>query len=243
MLNLKFVRYYLILVVLVLQPVIGLFAQPINDPGMHSFLYPQKMQTGYLKYLAGMSLANLPEDVIESDDLFRAPLFKFHALYGFPKNFLIEGSLNTNIVTWHLSLGAKWNYVLDKFAFALGYDVAYLFGGLRQFGFDSSIKGWMNYPNIAIGYKFSRFTVSVKGELVIVTSLTQTADDLKVASDFNTFSGYTLTTAVEQPLWKDNYFLVGLKINWVKFYYPQWAAFSTFERLFFIPEFTVGFVF
>jgi len=42
------------------------------------------MQSGNLKYLAGMSLANLPEDVIESDDIFRAPLFKFHALYGIP---------------------------------------------------------------------------------------------------------------------------------------------------------------
>jgi hypothetical protein len=101
----------------------------------------------------------------------------------------------------------------------------------------------MNYPNVAIGYKFSKFTISVKGELVLVTSLTETADDLEVESDINTFSGYTLTTVVEQALWKENYFLVGLKINWVKFYYPQWAAFSTFDRLFFIPELTVGFVF
>jgi hypothetical protein len=219
------------------------FAQPLNDPGLQSFLYPQRLPSGNLKYLAGMSLANLPEDVIESDDLFRAPLFKFHALYGIPKNFSIEGSLNTNLVTWHFSLGPKWNYVFDKLSFALGYDVAYLFGGLKQFGFDSSIKGWMNYPNVAIGYKFSKFTISVKGELVLVTSLTETADDLEVESDINTFSGYTLTTVVEQALWKENYFLVGLKINWVKFYYPQWAAFSTFDRLFFIPELTVGFVF
>ena len=201
------------------------------------------MQSGNLKYFAGMSLANLPEDVIESDDVFRAPLFQFHALYGIPKNFLIEGSLNTNFVTWQFSLGAKWNYVFDKFSFALGYDVAYLFGGLRQFGFDSSIKGWMNYPNLTVGYEFSKFTISVKGELILVTSLTQTADDLEVASDLNAVSGYAITIAVEQPLWKDNYFLVGMKINQVKFYYPQWAAFSTFDRLFFIPEFTVGFVF
>jgi len=201
------------------------------------------MQSGNLKYFAGMSHALLPEDVIESDDLFWAPLFKFHALYGIPKNFLIEGSLNTNLVTWHFSLGAKWNYVIDKFSFALGYDVAYLFGGLGQFGFDSSIKGWMNYPNLTFGYEFNKFTVSVKGELVLVTSLTESADDLEVASDLNTVSGYTITVAVEQPLWKDNFLLVGVKINWVEFYYPQWAAFSTFDRSYFIPELTAGFVF
>lgn len=235
--------YFFISTLLISNIGSGIFAQAINDPGTQSFLYPQRMQSGSLKYFAGMSHANLPEDVVESDDLFRAPLFKFHTLFGIPKNFLIEGSLNTNIVTWHISIGAKWNYVFDKFSFALGYDVAYLFGGLRKFGFDSSIRGWMNYPNIAAGYKFSKFTISVKGELVLVTSLTQTADDLKVASDLNTFSGYTITFAVEQPLWKDNYFLVGMKINKLKFYYPQWAAFSTFDRFFFIPEFTVGFVF
>jgi len=177
------IKIYCFISILFLSHLVtGIFAQPINDPGTESFLYPQRMQSGNLKYFAGMSLANLPEDVIESDDLFRAPLFKFHTLYGIPKNFLLEGSLNTNIVTWHFSLGAKWNYVFNKFSFALGYDVAYLFGGLRKFGFDSSIKGWMNYPNLAIGYKFSKFTVSVKGELVLVTSLTQTADDLEVAA-------------------------------------------------------------
>jgi hypothetical protein len=101
----------------------------------------------------------------------------------------------------------------------------------------------MNYPNLTVGYEFSQFTISIKGELILITSLTQSADDLEVASDVNAYSGYAITIAVEQPLWKDNYFLVGLKINQVKFYYPQWAAFSTFDRLFFIPEFTVGFVF
>jgi hypothetical protein len=220
----------------------GIIAQTITDPGTKSFMYPQRMQEGNLKYFLGLSFAILPEDVVESNDIFWAPLFKFHALYGIPKNFLIEGSLNTNLITYHFSLGAKWNYVFNKFSFALGYDVAYLFGGLRQFGFDSSIKGWMNYPNIAIGYKFSRFTVSVKGELVLVTSLTETADDLEVASDLNTFSGYAITAVIEQPFWKDNYFLIGVKLNFVKFYYPQWAAFSTFDRLFFIPELTAGFV-
>jgi hypothetical protein len=241
-LNTKIKTYCFISILFLSHLVTGIFAQPINDPGTESFLYPQRMQEGNLKYFLGLSFANLPEDVVESDDLFWAPLFKFHALYGIPKNFLIEGSLNTNLITYHFSLGAKWNYVFNKFSFALGYDVAYLFGGLRQFGFDSSIKGWMNYPNIAIGYKFSRFTVSVKGELVLVTSLTETADDLEVASDLNTFSGYAITAVIEQPFWKDNYFLIGLKLNFVKFYYPQWAAFSTFDRLFFIPELTAGFV-
>ena len=201
------------------------------------------MQSGNLKYFAGMSLANLPEDVIESDDLFRAPLFKFNMLYGIPHNFLIDGSLNTNLITWQFSIGAKWNYVFDKFSFALGYDVAYMFGGLRQFGFDSSIKGWINYPNLAIGYKFKKFIISVKCELILITSMKQTADDLEVASDINTFSGYAVTVVVEQPLWKENYLLIGVKANYAKFYYPQWAAFSTFDRLFFIPEITVGFVF
>jgi len=241
-LNSNFKTYYFISIVFLSHLLIGIFAQTINDPGTKSFLYPQRMQSGNIKYFAGMSLANLPEDVIETDDIIRAPLFQFNMLYGIPKNFLIDGSLNTNFITFHISLGAKWNYVFNKFSFALGYDVAYMFGGLRQFGFDTSIKGWINYPNLTIGYEFSKFTISVKGELILVTSLTQTADDLELATDVNSFSGYAITTVIEQPLWNENYLLIGLKANFVKFYYPQWAAFSTFDRFFFIPELTVGFV-
>ena len=83
--------------------------------------------------------------------------------------------------------------------------------------------------------------ISIKSEVIIQTSRSDKSDDVKVKSDFNTFSGITFGLYIEQPLWKDNYILLGLKMNYTKFYYPIWAAFPTFNRYFYIPEFTLGF--
>ncbi len=221
--------------------VTGIYAQPV-DPGIQSFLYPQRMQSGQFKNLIGLSMANLPEDVIESDDIFYAPLFAYYMRLGLPENFLMEASVNSNFITYHLALGAKWAYTIDKFSFAPGYDIAFWFGGLRHFGFNSKIRGWIHYPNLIFGYEFKKFTISVKGELILVTFLKEFQDDLVIARDRNFYSGFAITTVIEQPLWSDNFLLIGLKINYTKFYYPQWAAFSRFNRFFLIPELMIGFI-
>jgi len=213
-----------------------------NIIGEESFVYPTGIPTGTFKNLVGLSLANLPEDVIETDDLFRAPLFSYSVKFGLPKNFLIDASVNTNFITFQFTLGGKWIYSIDKFSFAPGYDLAYFFGQLNHFGFNSKVNGWINYPNLTVGYAFNDFTLSVKGELILVTNINESEDDLELSRDDNFFSGYAITAAIEQPLWKENYILLGIKLNFAKFYYPQWAAFSTFNRLFFIPELMVGFI-
>lgn len=40
-----------------------------------------------LKHLIGLSMGNLTEDVIVTDDLFRAPLFSYAVKFGLPKKF------------------------------------------------------------------------------------------------------------------------------------------------------------
>ena len=206
------------------------------------FIYPQHMPFEKYKSSVGLALADLPEDQVEEASTFiRGPLFNYQALYGLPKNFQIYGSLFTNIITFHFSFGPKWNFQTDNLAFAFGYDIAYWFGELNQFGFKSKVNGWINYPNIAIGYDFNKFSISLKGELIILTSLSEKSDDVEIETDFNTFSGFTAGLYIEQPLWKNNYFLVGLKINYTQFYYPVWAAFPTFNRKFVIPEIIIGF--
>ena len=213
-----------------------------TSPSNQSFYYPQRLQSGQIKSILGLSMSNLPEDVIESDDLFYAPLFSYYFKIGIPANFQVEASANSNIVTFQIAAGLKWNYTLEKFSFAPGYDVAFWFGGLRHFGFNSKVRGWIHYPNLTIGYEFDDFTVSIKGELILITFLREFQDDLEIARGRNFYSGFAITTVIEQPLWDDNFFLVGLKINYVRFYYPQWPTFSRFNRFFFIPELMVGFV-
>jgi hypothetical protein len=219
----------------------NLFCQEINFNDK-TFFFPHPYQFQQMISSLGLSTAKLPEDVVETDDIFRAPLFSYRMKYGLPENFLAEGGVETNIVTWHISVGPKWNYELDRMGFSVGSDVAYWFGKLKQFGFDTKFTGWIFYPNISAGYRFNKFTVSLKSELVLNLAEKSTNGTSEVSNDLDFFNGWTIGIYLEQPLWKDNFVVIGIRSTFLKFYYPMWAAFSTFDRTFYIPEATFTFI-
>jgi hypothetical protein len=205
------------------------------------FMYPQPAMEGKYTNSVGLLAAGLPEDQVEeASSMIRGPLLNYRGLYGLSNNFLLYGAVYTNIITFHFSVGPKWGLTFDRFAFTVGYDIAYWFGKLEQFGFQSKIRGWISYPNLTVGYEFEKFAISVKGELIILTGLKEQQDEIEVDTDRNSFAGVTLGVYIEQPLWKDNYMLIGLKMNFTKFYYPTWAAFATFDRYLYVPEIVLG---
>ncbi len=214
-----------------------------NKLSKNYFALPNQISLNEFKHIISLSSARLPEDFIEeASDYLKAPLIGYSAQYGLPHNFLLNGNVKTNIITWQIAFGAKWNYTIDKFSFALGYDLAFVYGQLKQFGFNSKINAWINYPNVNIGYEFNKFAISLLTEAIVITSISEYADDLEISNNFNEFAGVAFTAVIEQPLWKDHFLSIGLKLNYVKFYYPTWAAYSTFDRYFWIPEFKVGLV-
>ena len=225
----------ILLILLILSGVA--LAQPPNY-----FLYPDILSSSEYKHSVGLGLADLPEDhVEEASDFIRGPIFNYQLRYGFPKYFSLFASVNSNLVTFHFSAGPRWHYRVNQWSIGLGYDLAYWFGVLNQFGYKSKVHGWFNYPNITIGYAFNQFAISLKGELIIQTSLTTKSDDVEVSNSYNSFNGITIGVFIEQSLWKDHIVIIGLKMYYAKFYYPVWAALPTFDRYFYIPEITIGF--
>lgn len=202
----------------------------------NSFYYPHNI--GSIKYLhtIGVKSANLPEDIVESDDNFRAPLIFYDFKFGLLNNFSFDGGIETNFITVQFSMGPKWSYEFGKLTLSVGGDAAYYVGALNQFDFKTEINGWLAYPNITIGYAFPRFSVSLESELILALDQTAKTGEIEVSSSMRTLSGFSVAAYIEQPLWKNNFFVIGLKANFTKFYYPIWATFSTFDRLFFIPE-------
>jgi len=118
--------------------------------------------------------------------------------------------------------------------------MAYWFGFLHSYGFDNTAHGWFNYPAMAVGYDFGSMAVTLRGELSIVTSLTTYAGDLETSTDNNFFNGGSLALMLEQPLWNDNYVTLGIRVNHVKFFYPTWLLFPTFNRYYYIPNLSWG---
>lgn len=218
----------------------SLFAQAEPD----YFYFPKEVQKKQYSHMVTLSLANLPEDFVEeASTMIRGPLFGYNAAYGLPHNFTIDGNFTTNIVTYQFALGSKWRYKFsEEWRLSIGFDFSYVFGQLRQFGFDSKITTWMSYPNVTIGYKFPKFALALKVEGIFIADLKTKQDDIELSKEYDGISGISFGFYIEQPLWKDNYLTLGIKNNYTKFYYPAWAVFPSFDRAFWIPEFFIGLV-
>jgi hypothetical protein len=231
-------RGFLVAVLLVLVLPQRSTAQPDHPPGLYH--YPVQLQPNEFRSTIDINFARAPEDILEEASFIRAPLPTWDMRYGLPENFQLTGAITSIIITNHFAAGATWVHAFDRVHVEVGDRIAYWFGFLHSYGFDNTANGWFNYPSMAIGYDFGPLAVTLRGELSIVTSLTTYAGDLKTSSDNNFYNGGSLALMLEQPLWKDNYVTLGIRVNHVKFFYPTWLLFPTFNRYYYIPEIILG---
>lgn len=204
--------------------------------------YPNALPLWKTRLSAGMALGKVPKDIVEEMDTFRWPLLEVDAFIGLPENFMVEGTLNTQVITNHLRVGPKWVWMpTDRFHGMVGFDFAYMFGSMKSGAFNNTVSATFLYPNASVGYQFDKVAITVKGELNILTSYQLSAEDIVTGETNNMFNGGSVALYIEQPLWKDQYVLLGFKQNFLKFYYPSWLLFPTFDRYYWVPEFVIGF--
>jgi hypothetical protein len=187
-----------------------------------------------------LSQVKLPFDWLETAA--QVPLFHFHANYALAKSITLDGRLSTLVVANQITLGPRWNHQINNFSFNVGYDIAYAFGSLNVEGFDSSVSTWINYPNASVGFKINDIAFTLKGELNIVTSNESRQGDNIISRDKNFYNGFTIGIYMEQRLWKDHVFIIGFKNSSTRYHFMAWPAFSTFNRLYNIPEVYLGLI-
>lgn len=237
----KWLKYFLFSLISIFGLTQKSYAQ--LDVVKGSFFHPSIMNSKEFKHEFSFLLATLPEDAIEEASAWiYAPLFTYSAKYGLPEGFNLNGYFSTNIITYQFRTGPQWGYNFGKVTAAVGFDVAYWFGQLQSFGFDSKVHGWQGYPHLDLGIAFKNFTLTFRGELYYILSMTQKADDLETSFSSNKFAASSFAILIEQPLWSDNYLTIGVNFNYTKAYWPAWAVFPSWDRYFFIPEVLIGFV-
>ena len=208
-----------------------------------SFFHPSIMRNGEYKHELSLVLAKLPEDQVEAvSSWIYAPLFTYHAKYGLPYGFNLNGHFSTNIITYQFRVGPQWSYDFGKISLSANPDIAYWFGQLKEFDFKSSVNAWSGYLNVFLGIEFEKFTLTFGAGSEFLFSLSQKADDIETSITKNILAGYSFSVLIEQPLWKDNFISLGVKFNYMRFYWPAWAVFPTWDRFNFLPEVIVGFV-
>ena len=212
--------------------------EPSSRP--HLF-FPSPPQEQAWMVSIGFTLTTPPRDLTEEAAV-RAPAFDAHALYGLPANIYLDGRAISQVVQNRFSVGAKWAQAIDRFSFALGYDIAWWFGFLTVGGFDSKARGWENTPNFTVGYALDDVLLSVKVEAIVTASYSSFNGENEVSSDQGRFSGMAYSFIIEQPAWKNTHLTLGFRAAYTKFNWMTWALFSTFDRYLFYPEVTVGFI-
>ena len=204
--------------------------------------FPVAMNPYDWRLSLGYSSVDMPTDVYLEAASVRFPLFKFAAVMGLPSNFLLDGKVNTELVTNQFVLGGRWVYTFDKNLHAdVGYSIAYLYGQLNQFGYNSKISGWYSYPSVALGYDFGNLALTFRGTLSFINSMQSTSGTTTVDFVVERANGFYYRITLEQRFYKNTTVGIGFQMNYVKFYYPEWLMFPTFDRYYWIPEFQIMF--
>jgi hypothetical protein len=196
--------------------------------------FPHHYKKWGFQVSAGLSMVKPPKDLLEN--AIQAPLANFHATFGLPVNFSLEADLLTIIVSNQLALGPKYSFLYKNFGIKAGWDIAFVYGQLKQGGFDNSMRAWIHYPNLSVGYKLKKMAFTLKGEMVIVAKQVTKSGETEVENSTNFINGGTFALYIEQRIHKNKVFVIGIKDNYVKMYWPTWMLFSTFNRYYHIPE-------
>ncbi|MCX6139942.1 MAG: hypothetical protein NTX15_03790 [Candidatus Kapabacteria bacterium] len=184
-----------------------------------SFFYPDRLESFNTKFAFDVMFGRVPFDVVEEAQTFRWPLFTVRSLIGLPENFAFEATLASDFVMFSGTFGPKWRYdFTEKLHSYVGIDAMVFGGRVNQGQFNQSASGWLTYPNIALGYQFGDITLTLKGELNYLLSLSGRSGNIEISNANNAFNGFTISGYIEQPLWKDNYVILGARFNHIKFY-------------------------
>ena len=191
----------------------------------------------------GYTLTALPEDVTEEVQL-RAPCGDLHALRKISNEWSIDGRLQFQILQNHISIGPRWTKVLNnKLSMSVGDDFAWWFGNLDVASFRTKGQGWINYPNVSLGYRLKKeLLVTFKGEALITLSEKTEVGDNSVSKSSVAFNGYSGSFLLEQPFHKKRSIILGFKAQYSNFFWQTWSLFETFDRYIFYPELTIGFI-
>jgi hypothetical protein len=203
-----------------------------------SFLLPQHLPKG--QYSSALYLLNVVIPAAWTLDNIRAPMFCYAAKYTLPSGFNLQASLSTLIISNRINLGPFWNYSKGNYHVGVGYQVAFNYGVLNQFGFHTTLTGWEQQPSVALGYSFTKTAITIRGDLYYTSSL-QVSEGGNVVPYNNDFlNGSSITISLEQRLWKDRVMSFGFKLSDLRYHILAWPAFPVNKNSYLVPEFQLG---
>jgi len=203
-----------------------------------SYFLPQPLPAG--KYYQNVSILYVVVPRDWTTETLKAPMFSYSGKYTLPYGFNLQASLATLFISYRLNLGPFWNYTIEKFHFGLGYQVAYNYGFLNQFGFNTTVSIWEQQPSLSAGYSFKKTAVTVRGDLYYTNSIDERQGGHTVSYPISALNGYSIMATLEQRLWKNRLMSFGFKLNDIRYHIIAWPAFPVNLYRYYVPEFHIG---
>ena len=204
----------------------------------YSLILPQALPSGTYRHGFAIYYVVPPKDW--TLDIIKAPMFTYNGKYALPKNFTLQGTFSTILVSTRINAGPFWNYSKENFHAALGYQVAYNLGYLTSFGFSTKLVVWEQQPSITFGYSFEKYAVTLRGDLYYTGTvhLFEGGHETDISEHF--LNGYSIAGSLEQRLHKDRVMSIGLKMNYIRYHIVAWAALPVNSYHYWVPEIQVG---
>lgn len=204
----------------------------------HSFLLPQSAKAGKYSHAIYLLYVVPPKDW--TLDAVVAPMFNYTGKYTLPKGFNIQGGISSLIISNRLNLGPFWNYSSDRFHIGVGFQMAFNFGILNQFGFNTILTGWESQPSLTVGYNFGKTALTMRVDRYNTLDITVSEAGNVISNNESFVNGYSLTTSFEQRLTKKRTMSLGFKMNYLRYHIVAWPALPASKYSYFMPEFQVG---
>lgn len=204
-----------------------------------SFVLPQPLPGGHYSSSISVLYVVTPKDW--TLDNVTAPMFSYQAKYTLPRGFNLQAGLSSLIISNRFYFGPYWNYHFgaDNYV-GLGWNVAWNYGRLKQFGFATTLTGWEQQPSIAFGHAFARTAVTFRADLYWTNVLYITEDKHTLTTANGFINGYSFSASFEQKLYKNRAITLGLKMDYVQYHIIAWPAFPVNGKRYWMPEFQVG---
>ena len=204
--------------------------------------FPAFLTSGETRFALGVSFIGMPPELVQEAASIKWPLIGFNIKVGLPSHFVTFGEVSTEVLTNHIEVGGAYAFRLaPKLHADIGVGFGYFFGKLNQFGFANKAHGWFTYPQASLGYDFGKLVLTGQVKVHVVNSLHVENGEAGIDNTQNFFDGLSWRVTLEQLFWKKTTVGLSFQMNYLKFYYPQWMLFSTYNRYFWMPEAMIRF--
>ncbi len=203
-------------------------------------MLPKVSKPYQFNYSLGVNFIGMPPDWIEMP--LELPLFNFHGLLSLPWNFSAVADINTLLITNQFRLGVYQNRELGRFSFNVGLDGEWAYGRLHWFGFDSRMAAVILHPSVSAGILLNGLAITVQMELPLLLyagGFVGEGDEVELQS--SVLNGFSMTAFLEQRYWKQQVCTIGLRVNYLRYYFPAWMSYPTFDNYTILPELIVAF--